>query len=129
MCVCVCGASFSHSICSKFSFISCTSSFFSLSLRFGVWHTFFRRLFRAEISTIFSFQNHFRGADAVAGAIAMLFSLFHKMNIYLLHTFGCGFKNNPKSSAIPFEPFSFFLLLPVLLHSFRNVPNKTRERF
>lgn len=44
----------------------------------------------------------------MAGIICRYLFFVLQMNIYLLHTFGCGFKNTQKLSALPFEQTGFF---------------------
>lgn len=66
-------------------------------------------LFCAEYFQLFSLLNIISVVLKLWLALLPLF--VSQMNIYLLHTFGCGFKNTPKSSAMLFNRFCWLFFL------------------
>lgn len=126
VCTSVCLFQWMHACVWHILFTSTLNSYsFGSFLGFMVWCCFFHSIvfltkcssFFFSLSFVFTqkfylfsvFQNHFRSAAELPWLVlfAVIFFFVLQMNIYLLHTFGCGFENTPKLSALPFEQTGF----------------------
>lgn len=116
--MCICAASFLHSICSKFSFVpfvlfrSSASFFFFCNFfplsRSSSFHLLAWIVLCRVFSTLFAFEHHFRSAEAVAGAIAA----FCFTNEYLSASYiRLWFQKHPKIVCNAIQPIllAFFL--------------------